>query len=339
MSMAKHTSDPIARALSELDSGTRALLDLSLRRALDDDELAKLVSADPARIAERRERTLDEMATAAGIEGPGAREQVTERLLAVPSEVWLASSAPDEPQAEPPPAPAPPTPEPPPPPVAPKSAPAVARPPIKDARSTVGTQVASVGPPPGPGSAPPVAVASSADDPVPGTRSRNRVMVIVALALAAVLLAVLLLGAADDSDEAAPATTPPPTDGPAQTTPTDGPPPDEEPKLAGAPLEPLPGAGRGSVEVRLEVGGTIVAGLDGLPAPGRDVYKLWLYNSILDSKGLGTTGSASGSIEARLPANADRYRFLDLTMQPRKRTSPHNGRSLFRAPLSQIQTA
>ena len=315
MSMPKHTPDPFARALSELDSGTRALLDLSLRRALDDDELAKLVRADPDEIARRRERTLDEIAAETGIEGPGAREQVTARLLAVPSEVWLASSGPDEPEAEPA--------------------------PIKDPRRTVGTSPAtSVGPPPGQGSPPPVAVTSGADDRAPSTGGRNRVMVILALLLVAALLAVLLLQMGGGSDGAAPATTPAPTDGPEQSTPTDGPPAGKDPKLAAEPLEPLPGAGGGgSVEVRREGDETIVASLDGLPAPGRDVYKLWLYNSILDSEGLGTTGSASGSIEARLPANADRYRFLDLTMQPRKQTSTHNGRSLFRAPLSQVETA
>jgi len=94
-------TDPVARALSELAPGTRALLDLSLRRALSDEELSRLVAAGPAEIAQRRERALDGIAAKAGIEGPGARDQVSARLLAVPSRVWLASEEPGAPEPAP----------------------------------------------------------------------------------------------------------------------------------------------------------------------------------------------------------------------------------------------
>ncbi len=104
MTIGDHTTDPVASALSELEPGTRALLDLSLRRALPDQELAKLVAADPVEIGARRERALDGIATRAGIDGPGARDQVTARLLGVPAEVWLAAPAAGQPAAAPPPA-------------------------------------------------------------------------------------------------------------------------------------------------------------------------------------------------------------------------------------------
>ncbi|MEO8092665.1 MAG: MMPL family transporter [bacterium] len=94
-------TDPVARALRELEPGTRALLDLSLRRALSDEELSKLVTAGPAEIALRRERALDAIAAEAGIAGLEARDQVTARLLAVPSEVWLASEESGAPEPTP----------------------------------------------------------------------------------------------------------------------------------------------------------------------------------------------------------------------------------------------
>lgn len=322
MPISNQTSDPVARALGELAPGTRALLDLSLRRALPDEELAKLVAADPGEIALRRERALDGIAAEAGIDGPEARDQVSARLLAAPSEVWLASAGPGRPEA-------------------PKPVAAAPRAPIKAARQTVVTSPgASLGPPPG--HVPPAPIGGPRTQPgaaQPPTRNRNRVMGLLALLLAAALVAVLLLQLAGSSDEAAPGPGPTP-DAPAEPMPTGGPAAAEDKQLAGQPLEGLPGAGGpGSVAVRLEGGETIVATLDGLPEPGRDVYELWLYNSILDSEGLGTTGSPSGSIEARLPANANDYRFLDLTMQPRNQTSVHNGRSLFRTPLSRVEQA
>ncbi|MEO8091841.1 MAG: hypothetical protein ABI726_03910 [bacterium] len=220
MPFSDQAPDPVALALSQLEPGTRALLDLSLRRALPDEELAKLVAADPGEIALRRERALDGIAAEAGIHGPEARDQVSARLLAVPSEMWPASAGADHPQAPMPGAAAP-------------SAP------ISDARQTVGaTPGAALGPPPG--HLPPSPIGAVRTQPGAAQapkRSRSRVMVLLALLLAAALVAVLLLQMAGSSDEAAPGPGPTP-DAPAEQAPTGAPAAAENTRLAGlrAPL-------------------------------------------------------------------------------------------------------
>jgi hypothetical protein len=239
----------LEQALAELDPGTRALLDLSLRRRLPDDEIAKLVAADAGEIAARRERTLDALAAKAGLAGPDARVRVASELGAVSSDAWIGSSAAaPAPAASPPPEAAPPPPPPPVPGAPPPpsvGAPDEPRPPLADARRTFDPSSPSSGPPPGaapPPAAqgtpvpPPAAAAPVAQQPAPtgkessskGSRfglsterpSRERMMALLALLLAAVILAVVLLRAAGgDSDEGAAPPAPPP-DAPATQEPT-----------------------------------------------------------------------------------------------------------------------
>ena len=49
------TPDSFAHALHHLDPGTRALLDLSLRRGHDDSEIADLLGADSTYVSSSRE--------------------------------------------------------------------------------------------------------------------------------------------------------------------------------------------------------------------------------------------------------------------------------------------
>ena len=56
-------------ALKALDPVSRALLDLSVRRGIPDDEIAEIIGTKPRRIAARRDEALVEVAAAVGRTG------------------------------------------------------------------------------------------------------------------------------------------------------------------------------------------------------------------------------------------------------------------------------
>ena len=49
----------------------------------------------------------------------------------------------------------------------------------------------------------------------------------------------------------------------------------------------------------------------GLPNPRGGVYGVWLYDSVVRAKSLGTLPDGSGKLEVALPPDARSYRFLD----------------------------
>jgi hypothetical protein len=71
----------LAESLTRLDAGTRALLDLSLRRAIPDDQVAKVLGVDPASIPPRRARGIAQLADMMGIPGPS---ELAALLIAIP---------------------------------------------------------------------------------------------------------------------------------------------------------------------------------------------------------------------------------------------------------------
>ena len=71
----------LAEALGQLDAGTRALLDLSLRRAIPDDKVAKVLGVDAASIPPKRARGIAELTDAMAIPGP---TELAALLLAIP---------------------------------------------------------------------------------------------------------------------------------------------------------------------------------------------------------------------------------------------------------------
>ena len=86
------TPDSFANALHHLDPGTRALLDLSLRRGLDDAEIAELLGADSAYVSSSREAAIAQLADDLGMHGdPGA---VREALLEMPEDSWRRAPEP-----------------------------------------------------------------------------------------------------------------------------------------------------------------------------------------------------------------------------------------------------
>lgn len=76
--------------------------------------------------------------------------------------------------------------------------------------------------------------------------------------------------------------------------------------------------------------------LRGLPAPRGGGYELWLYDSLLHSRPLGSVAAGQGLIVARLPRGASNYGQLDLTLQPGPDRVHHSGESVFRTPLEGV---
>jgi Anti-sigma-K factor rskA len=75
--------------------------------------------------------------------------------------------------------------------------------------------------------------------------------------------------------------------------------------------------------------------LRNLPAPGDGVYTVWLYNSLIDAKQLSTVKGSK--VTVTLPKDADKYEFLDVSLEPRDGNPNHSGQSVLRAPLSKLE--
>ena len=81
--------DRLAECVRRLDPATRALLDLSVRRGVRDDQMAPILRTDPFHLAWRRARALEKVASEVG-DGPRPAPlgDVRMALEALPREAW-----------------------------------------------------------------------------------------------------------------------------------------------------------------------------------------------------------------------------------------------------------
>src|SRR3954468_1213078 len=94
----------LAECVRGLDPGTRALLDLSVRRRLRDDARAPLPHPDAFHLAWRRARALERVASEVGGDEPLPLAMVRSALEVLPSEAWDPVLALPAPAQEPEPA-------------------------------------------------------------------------------------------------------------------------------------------------------------------------------------------------------------------------------------------
>jgi hypothetical protein len=80
--------DGLVAGVRALDPASRALLDLSLRRRLRDDDMAPLLRIDAFNLAWRRARALERLASALGLADPAGLAQVRAALPYVPEDAW-----------------------------------------------------------------------------------------------------------------------------------------------------------------------------------------------------------------------------------------------------------
>lgn len=78
----------LAESLRRLDAGTRALLDLSLRRAIPDDQVAKVLGVDATSIPPRRARGIAQLADMMEIPGPAELAALLIAIPDLPEEAW-----------------------------------------------------------------------------------------------------------------------------------------------------------------------------------------------------------------------------------------------------------
>src|SRR3954470_6105719 len=86
--------DLLADCVRRLDPGTRALLDLSVRRRFRDDAMAPLLHTDAFHLAWRRARALERVASDLGGDEPLPLAMVRAALEVLPSEAWDPLSTP-----------------------------------------------------------------------------------------------------------------------------------------------------------------------------------------------------------------------------------------------------
>ena len=291
-------ADRLPGALADLDPGNRALLDLSLRRGVSDAEIGELLRKDPTDVARGRDAVLELLCDALEVGGHDRRDRVRQAVAALPDDAWRPAAA--RAAATPP----PPEPERAPEPAAPE-------------------------PPPPPRDLNRAAAARELDDRLyfepeeRGSRRTAWLLILGGIAVLGVLLALLLSGGDDDGSNESGSQPAPAQNGP-------GPAPQGDT----AKLSPI-GGGRGEGTVAVTDEGATITIRD-LPNPAPGSYQVWLYNSIVDAKSLGTFPTGSGKLDVELPSDASNYQFLDVSREPDDANPNHSGVSVMRAPLGNL---
>ena len=85
--MAVHVEE-LGKALGGLDPESRALLDLSLRRGMRDDDIAGVLRVDAGEVARRRGELLDRLADELSLDGRAERDELFATLPDLPPELW-----------------------------------------------------------------------------------------------------------------------------------------------------------------------------------------------------------------------------------------------------------
>lgn len=76
------------------------------------------------------------------------------------------------------------------------------------------------------------------------------------------------------------------------------------------------------------------------PSKNRQAYEVWLYNSQNDARSLGAqVTDQNGTFQGAgpLPANFERYKFVDISVENVDQNRKHSGRSVLRGQLDQLQ--
>jgi DNA-directed RNA polymerase specialized sigma24 family protein len=78
----------LGTALGRLDPETRALLDLSLRRGMPDDEIARVLRVDAQEVGRRRDGALERLADDLRLDGREQRDELFATLPDLPPWRW-----------------------------------------------------------------------------------------------------------------------------------------------------------------------------------------------------------------------------------------------------------
>jgi hypothetical protein len=293
-------------AAATLDAADRALLDIWLNRGLDDVELARMTGLDEATVLARRVRIVTHLSATLGLppeEIRGALDEIGASAEALPIAEVTAPST--NGSASP---------------------------------ATVTPSADFAGPPSG-GTPRADAAASPAEAPAGDSLSRRRRW-LWALPLTAIVVVALIVSLGSGGSRrhhsprrvpaaaraAAPAGTPSPA--PASSSAAAA-------RAAGDPLVVLAG-GPAHATGTARVAGRqshlrLYLSVSDLPAAAHGHYEVWLYNSIIYAHDLGRLRAGVSQLSVRLPPNALRFHWIDISFQPPGAVF-HSGESLLRSP-------
>ena len=78
----------LGAALAGLEPQTRALLELSLRRGMPDDEIAQVIGSDREEVARRRAAALESLAKELRLDGREQQDELLATLPDLPAGLW-----------------------------------------------------------------------------------------------------------------------------------------------------------------------------------------------------------------------------------------------------------
>jgi hypothetical protein len=332
-SVSRLATSRLIEASATLDAADQAFLDIWVKRGLDDAALARMTGMSEEAIAGRRARIVEHLSAALGLTPENVRSALSE--IADSPEVHSAAAV-DAPAAR---ADAP---------VANGTAPA----PELVTPSANGTAPAlELSPPVTPSTNGPAPLLPSdtpdtetteaaALEPDAGSSSRRRRWLWSALALFVIVIAAVVLVVSLASSGSGHHRVPAPHPAPASTQ-TVSPPsttaPASSPTASRLPREPLvalaPGPDQATGAVLITRKGpnlTLNLSVSKLPAASHGHYEVWLYDSLITSEPVGRLRTGVRRVSLRLPADAARYHWIDISFQPVGHVF-HSGESVLRS--------
>jgi hypothetical protein len=108
-----------------------------------------------------------------------------------------------------------------------------------------------------------------------------------------------------------------------------------QPQASGGTTAKLAPIGAASASGSAELNGkSLRLQAKGLPAAH---YQVWLYNSILDARSIATANGSRFTATADLPAGWKRFRYIDVSREPRDGNLSHSGESVLRVPTKSLR--
>ena len=285
-----HSSSSV---LDDLDPLSRALLDLSVQRGMDDGEIAGILGTDKESVFEVRVGLLRNLADKvapehADDEIPELQALIAERVYAEAEPTngngnGAAVHVDEVPEID-------------------NEGDEVTRPNLRAVPDWV----------------------QEAPAPRPETPKRRSPLtyLVPVLGLVAIVAAVIAITGGGDADSTAPTQQPAATDTPAG----DG---------KATRLEAI-GAGKARGTATLN-GDRLTLNVSGLANPDGGSYQIWLYDSIIDAEAIGASKGKTIELDARLPANAQDFKYVDVSLEPADGNPNHSGQSVLRVPMAELR--